>query len=160
MEYVFWRFLNLKSNFLGNSSKTQGESFSNRAKNKMNRTKPKSLNSDHSVTADLANKLINFQFSCWTTRFTNCSLRVIWGQFLFFKILFIWEYLCICTDGFKDWPWRSESLRKHKTLIITRLEFGCSESFMTSNGLKSPLTSMILSIVLNSSHNYYYLLSP
>ena len=77
MEYGFWRFLNLKSNFLGNGSKTQGESFSNRAKNKMNRTKPKSLNSDHSVTADLANKLINFQFSCWTTRFA----KALWGSF-------------------------------------------------------------------------------
>jgi len=78
---------------------------------------------------------------------------------LFLKFLFIWEYLCICTDGFKDWPWRSESLRKHKTLIITRLviEFGCSESFMTSNGLKSlyvsPVKGTNTKIIINHQHD-------
>ena len=103
MEYVFWRFLNLKSNFLGNGSKTQGESFSNRAKNKMNRTKPKSLNSDHSVTADLANKLINFQFSCWTTRFTRALLGSFEVNFCFlnfylFGNIFVFVQMVLKTD--------------------------------------------------------------
>ena len=103
MKYGFWRFLNLKSNFLGNGSKTQGESFSNRAKNKMNRTKPKSLNSDHSVTADLANKLINFQFSCWTTRFTRALLGSFEVNFCFlnfylFGNIFVFVQMVLKTD--------------------------------------------------------------
>ena len=99
-----WFFiLNLKSNFLG-VLRLKGSPFQIEPRTKWIEQSQEAW--IQIITADLANKLINFQFSCWTRRFSKifeCHLRSFKVNFCFlnfylFGNIFIFVQMVLKTN--------------------------------------------------------------